>query len=472
MLGLVGILNQFILFPCYNNITFAIIHFCFLQKEKIYQLLLLLLVVSIGGGSYLYGFKTPIGTFYSFRIFLFLFAGLLLIKRDLRIPRKGVPLLFMLFIASIIVYGSIMLSRSLDLTVSLKALFNIGAGLVLWIVLWSLYARFSWFLNVFVKSWFFCLGLILFICYWEMFTGNHLQGNFLFKLKSFPSYHVIQVVPVATFDNPNYLSLFLTISVAFVLYFKRLVSDRLAILLIVSSVLVLFTTDSKLSTIALFFIGVLFTVKKSIEIKKFVNNNIKKTLVGGLISAIFLLGVFNSEDYSKSNKLNNFETTPFVDPIAHLGKIKSGSSFKVRKNLILNGFDILKKSNYLGIGPGQYSVYTSRGLMKHDVETVLSPHNLLIELLSEYGVFILLFFVVIFVLLYFRLYSYFRNNEKIPSQLLYLFLTLLIIYPILSNNNSSFLNYPLNWLVLSVIILINQELVKYKNGKKAHFNNP
>ena len=89
-----------------------------------------------------------------------------------------------------------------------------------------------------------------------------------------------------------------------------------------------------------------------------------------------------------------------VDDLSYLGKIKSGNSYNVRKNLILNGLDFLENSNYLGVGSGQYSVYTSKGLIKHDVDTVLSPHSLIIELLSEYGILMFLFFVAIFIFLF------------------------------------------------------------------------
>ncbi|MFB0926392.1 MAG: O-antigen ligase family protein [Vicingaceae bacterium] len=355
--------------------------------------------------------------------------------------------------------------KSLDLMASVKSLLNIGSGLFLWMVLWSLYQNFDWFWRVLLKSWFFTLGLILLICYWEMFTGDHLQGNFLFKLRGFPSYHIIQSVPVATFDNPNYLSLYLTLSLAFVFYFKKFLSKEITLFFTVSSILIILTTDSKLSLIALFVIVLFFIIYNRDDIKDWIAKRIRRVIFGGVISVVFLFGVFNSE----SSSLKIQENT--IDLSEYLSRVETGNSYNVRKNLIFNGLYFLEFSNYLGIGPGQYSVHTSKGLIKHEVGTVLNPHSLFLELLSEYGIIIFIFFGIILIFLLIKAVLFLKLMPHFKNHFLYLFLTLLFIYPILSNNNSSFLNYPLNWFILSFIMLLHQELVVLKNEKDSRINN-
>lgn len=129
----------------------------------------------------------------------------------------------------------------------------------------------------------------------------------------------------------------------------------------------------------------------------------------------------------------------------------------IRKNLILAGIDFLKRSHYMGVGAGGYSALVRSGEAAYDVGTIDTPHNFLIEILSQYGILITLFFLAVLLYPLVYLLNEFRHKRNGNDHLaLLLFLVCMIL---MSNSNSSALPLPIIWINFTLVILFFGKLV-------------
>lgn len=132
----------------------------------------------------------------------------------------------------------------------------------------------------------------------------------------------------------------------------------------------------------------------------------------------------------------------------------------IRKNLILNGLDYLKKSNYLGIGAGGFLASNLNKQNKYPDGGVGGAHNFIIEILSQYGVGIFALLAgVFFWILLILIRSFFKGiwNEKH-----FLVLWLLIVLIFMGNANSTFLSLPMNWLLVAFLLVFANKLMPEK----------
>ncbi|MFT4612586.1 MAG: hypothetical protein ACI9OT_001974 [Gammaproteobacteria bacterium] len=137
----------------------------------------------------------------------------------------------------------------------------------------------------------------------------------------------------------------------------------------------------------------------------------------------------------------------------------------VRKNLILNGLVYLRKSNYLGIGPGAYISYNQQKKNKYEVGTIVSPHNFVIEIASQYGILISGFLIFLFGITFFVIvrsfFSWNWSNEHTFATVL------LVCLILLGNANSRFLSLPINWVIMSFIFFVSDELIEGHKNRKS-----
>lgn len=143
-----------------------------------------------------------------------------------------------------------------------------------------------------------------------------------------------------------------------------------------------------------------------------------------------------------------------VAEVAHL------SSNEVRKNLILNGFHFLKQSHFLGTGAGSFKVLMSQGKNLYDTSGIINPHNYFIEIIAQYGLIIMLLFILLF-LYTIKILSVSAIKIGINSSHFFVALAT-ICYAIMSNANSSFLPLPLNWFVFALLMIQADDLLTVK----------
>jgi len=138
--------------------------------------------------------------------------------------------------------------------------------------------------------------------------------------------------------------------------------------------------------------------------------------------------------------------------------LKKLSSTTVRKNLIYNGFDIIKSHPILGIGPGQFRVLHKDGRVKHNTESVVNPHNYIIELIAQYGVFGWLYFSFLGVLFFIQIKICAKTKEN------YWILSLIPVFLFYSLSPSSFLVLDINWIFISLTVVFTHILYKMENN--------
>jgi len=138
---------------------------------------------------------------------------------------------------------------------------------------------------------------------------------------------------------------------------------------------------------------------------------------------------------------------------------------EARNNLILNGLVYVQESYFLGIGPGAYISYTRQKKNKYEVGTIVSPYNSVIEIVSQYGVFISGLLIVLFgftvIILVKSFFSRSWSNQHTFA------VVLLVCLILLRNANSRFLSLPINWVIISFVFIETDELIERHKKRKS-----
>ncbi len=124
------------------------------------------------------------------------------------------------------------------------------------------------------------------------------------------------------------------------------------------------------------------------------------------------------------------------------------SSITVRKNLILNGIEFIKEKPIIGIGPGNFFNRLEENKGLYPTGTVRSPHNFVIELISQYGVIGWAYFIVLLYLFtdFIRKWRRERTHQLLFIVGMFPILSILWLMP------SSYLYLDINWLFLPIMV--------------------
>lgn len=355
---------------------------------------------------------------------------------------------------------------------------SLGMQLIFALGLFSTYTVLGWekfkeFLVIGLRCFLFVL---LVFGFFEFYTGIHLEGKTTAKLYYLPV-NFIFYAPLFNFDNPNDFLL----NCIFILLILLAFDDRLRtnrfIPISIALLLALFTicaysrlANFILAIIILFQLVQEFLVqRKRIEIKRY----IPYVIVGGLMAVLlFVNPLFIGPKYSPVNKFQKNEldvstrdsmiidtTGKVVDRVLRTVEFNEPSADEVRMNLILNGWDFIQERPILGIGPGQFRQRHHDKKVNRPVGTVLSPHNFVIEIISQYGIFgwiYLLFVLFVFIQLVLKRWKTKRTNK-------YWMLIVFISIPTMWLMPSGYLYQQINWLLLPLLLI---ELTRIKNEEK------
>ncbi|MCE2742252.1 MAG: O-antigen ligase family protein [Fluviicola sp.] len=328
--------------------------------------------------------------------------------------------------------------------------------------------------------WFIVLILFGFI---EIITGYHFVGSFTDKISKLPI-SITDYTPVFIFDNPNDYILN-CLGVYFILLFvdqKRFENSWL----ILASAFVLFILSIYCSArisefiliLLMFFVLLNSGFKKSIEtvssMKYFVG------IFGVLIIIlIYLNPIFKGKDRTDINSYF-YETSiiqkvkgkyELVDAMKTLSdedkrildkaikrknKNPGFNSSDIRKKLLNNGIYLIKKDPLLGVGPGQFQVLNSNKKVPNDIGTNSSPHNYIIEVISNYGILGWIFFGY----LGFIVFKLFKSNRNLNKWLI----VTIALFMLASFLPSAFIYQPINWLFMSLWIIYIHNVKTEENG--------
>ena len=155
------------------------------------------------------------------------------------------------------------------------------------------------------------------------------------------------------------------------------------------------------------------------------------------------VSLFSSNGNSNNLIIEKFSTNEIND-----------GSLKIRIMLIQNGIYLIKTHPIFGVGPGQFQELNKLKKVPNDTGTNCSPHNYFIELISNYAILAVAFFIFLIVLV-FRLIVFNIQNRFWLVVTFFLFCLASVI-------PSAFTYQPINWFFMSLWVLYSQILIKDK----------
>ncbi|MNU81078.1 Teichuronic acid biosynthesis protein TuaE [compost metagenome] len=142
------------------------------------------------------------------------------------------------------------------------------------------------------------------------------------------------------------------------------------------------------------------------------------------------------------------------------------NSNSVRKNLLLNGLDYLKRSNYMGLGAGGFQASNVLKLNKYPDNGVVGAHNFIIEILSQYGIFIFGMLMSVFVWVICVLFRALKRGLWDEKHFLVLWLLVTLVF--MGNANSTFLSLPINWFLVVMVLVFANELMESRKDSNEN----
>lgn len=142
------------------------------------------------------------------------------------------------------------------------------------------------------------------------------------------------------------------------------------------------------------------------------------------------------------------------------------NSNSVRKNLLLNGLDYLRKSHYMGLGAGGFQASNVMKLNKYPDNGVVGAHNFIIEILSQYGVFIFGMLMSVFIWVICILFRALKRGLWDEKHFLVLWLLVTLLF--MGNANSTFLSLPINWFLVVLVLVFANELMESRKDSNEN----
>ena len=141
--------------------------------------------------------------------------------------------------------------------------------------------------------------------------------------------------------------------------------------------------------------------------------------------------------------------TPFpTESVQKKVGLGGGGSLNIRVGLILNGIYLFKNNPIFGVGPGQFQEHNRLKKVPYNILENYSPHNYFIELISNYALLGISFFLYL-LYLFFLLF-------KLKTETSFWLKVTFVLFFIVSILPSAFIYQPMNWLFMSLWILYSR----------------
>lgn len=319
--------------------------------------------------------------------------------------------------------------------------------------------------------------------WFEYLTGIHLQGAFTDKLLHLPASNVTYSA-VFLYDNPNtFLCYLFSLAVIIFLTGKHFRESLINALPILSQLLFFsIIADSKfgrlIAIILLIYFGAVST-----NWQQLFRNKVKLGAAGIFVICVLIVALSkplyygpmwkNGSDYtlnyihvlSEKNGRPVFESTDSL--VSKYGKEKilrayynkemAGrlESTETRKNLILNGIWLFQQHPLTGAGPGQFRWFSTQKQMPNATNTINSPHESFTELLSQFGILIILIMFSVFFWVMTRMWKYRKTNWKFAA----IWFLILPIYWTIGAMPSAWLVLNCGWMMLGIVLLSPEQFI-------------
>lgn len=219
-----------------------------------------------------------------------------------------------------------------------------------------------------------------------------------------------ETVPTTFFSNPNNLATFITFGIAFIvpalLYAKKTENRIYLVLLLVASILVLLYTDSRANYVALILIFIFMTVI-------FLFRNGRKASFKFLTIAATTFTVLLGAVAMWLSRLNTVPKQ--IEEL--IATIKLALSFGSAGELIgVRGVlakEIIEavKLHPFGLGAGNNQSY----LNFYGMTGITNPHNWWLELMADFGVIVLIAFVIFYLSILYKLFKFSTAKGEVST---------------------------------------------------------
>ena len=224
--------------------------------------------------------------------------------------------------------------------------------------------------------------IIIVICLWEIITGSHLPTS-RFYVEEMVSNRKANGV----FYNENDLGLFFVMIFPLVYYndSKKFKLFKVSSLVCIPVIILLNDNKAALISIAIQIVFMILFSDRSrgFKLKVFLFFVLAAVVFSGQIIEIFI---------------------PIMEQL-----IGGYGSASVRLDVYIKGLYALRKSNYLGVGPGNFGLSLTELFGE---QLITDPHSWWVELLVNSGVVIFCLYLVFFVGMIIETYKIYRENKK------------------------------------------------------------
>lgn len=283
----------------------------------------------------------------------------------------------------------------------------------------------------------------------EIISGKHLQTSCFNDLKyiniQMRMYGTVYLHQATGFQyGTNDFSAFLTFFFPLFLRSKRVNLFRY---LAIGAILIICMVNSSTLCVLTIILGTGIYLAKDKEGKKV------RVLffTGAIFIGLICLGARNESVFSLVDEIKNH---------LHNFQLGGGSSYK-RFWTYAESLAIGAEAFFIGIGPANFTNYVVSNPMEH---VLLNPHNLWLEIFTEYGLLIILFYVFFLFRLFIRakrIYAQKDIREAIVIQIM------LINYVVIGIVPSTFVSYWYQWLLIALGIAVIQ-IYEIKGRKRIN----
>jgi hypothetical protein len=351
-----------------------------------------------------------------------------------------------------IVWGIISLIWTSDLTNGANELIIIAIGFIIILTLLNLANNTSNVLLIIRSGWISAFIITLPLAFWELFTFQHipdagglLPGKSDLVETGGPA-STIMIYAGATFGNRNNYCAFIVLCIPFLLWAfeqakNRSKKTKYAILMVLG-VFIVVVDGSRLGMFCLVLELIFWLMLQ----RRGSTVTFKKWSIILLIALIFYLA-FEFQEHTLSR-------------LEDLQEGLSGKGQVGRTNLFINGLRLIKSTAGLGVGAGGFMTSVRTGSNMLPTERIYASHNLWIEILADYGVFVWSLFIFWLI----ATFSYVvkaRNiakkieHDDIENALRYTII-LMVTFPFCFLMNSSIFRWTILWSMFGCLAVITE----------------
>lgn len=439
------------------------------EKKCIYNKLLFLLIFFLPFSDKLNLIDFGFVHVFAFRVVLVLSFIYLLINKKIKLIWIYQAKWLLLFVSFLILYGSISVLFVESKELAIKQLFYLISAAITIVVLYSLLKITKKPIKIFSEAWLFSFIIMAFFGFLEIITNAHFLSGYTTHLESFDFIRPSFNAPLVSYTNPNDFSIFLCFSIVIFINYYLEYKKNVAIIAIIVAYLLLYNTLSRYGLTAIYLLLFFFIILTSYRTHWSWFKKYNWKILGYTASFLFIISYI-------------IITNPIGKPIEENGKVKivdvpltwngfdflfststlpkdSTGSVSVRKNLILNGLQFTIQSKGMGIGAGQFEYKMENDKNVLFTNHVNSPHHFVIEILSQYGLIAFVLLMLIFLSILITMIKLVKTSHQFAiSNNFILLASLIIVYSLTSNSASSYIPHALNWVILTLIMYVFNEI--------------